>query len=83
MRMTIALGLLALAGCGAMPDRRCMQPGETGIITNVTSQDVRGGGRDWRVAFRDARGMTRVCSAGDDAQALKPGDRIDGTGMWK
>ena len=79
--MTTMAGAVALASCGVMPDRSCMSDKEIGTVSRVTETSVRGGS-DWRVAFTDARGMTRVCRGGSRLQALQPGDRIDGRGLW-
>lgn len=82
-RTTAALAAITtLMACGHMPDRSCMRAGETGTVTKVTEKKVRGGS-DWRVAFRDAKGITRVCQGGANLQALQVGDRIDGQGLWK
>ena len=80
--MTELATVTVLGACGAMPDRSCMRQDETGTVSRVTEQKVRGGS-EWRVAFRDARGLTRVCRGGYRLQALQAGDRIDGRGLWR
>lgn len=78
----VAATSLMLAGCAnaAAPDATpnpCM-----GIVTRVMSQPTRGGAV-WYVGVRDAKGTTHVCRATEKAQALQPGDRVDGRDMWK